>query len=104
MFHVAGPIARRSADCRVANDFEPDAIARQRLQVALLGIAPPVPAFLLLRSRRARPVGIAYATAGGLVGAIVLALPAGLMLRLIETSDARVRRTPPQASRRGDST
>lgn len=38
----------------VANDFEPDAIARQRLQVALLGIAPPVPAFLLLRSRRAR--------------------------------------------------
>lgn len=76
----------------VANDFDWSAIAWQRVRVALLGVAPLVPAFFLLRSRRARSIGIAYATAGGLVGALVLALPAGLLLFLADFESDRVQR------------
>lgn len=70
----------------VANTFDHRAIEWQRIHLAMLGIAPLLPALALLSLRRSYAAGVAYATGGALVGALLLALPAGLLLLLIGLS------------------
>ena len=76
----------------VANTFDRRAIEWQRIELALLGIAPLLPALALVALRRGYAAGVAYTSGGALVGALLLALPAGLLLLLIGFSSGPAQR------------
>jgi len=76
----------------VANSFDHRAIEWQRIYLAMLGIAPLLPALALFALRRGYAAGVAYTSGGALVGALLLALPAGLLLLLIGLSSGPAQR------------
>jgi hypothetical protein len=76
----------------VANTFDHRAVEWLRVHLAALGMAPLLPALALLALRRGHAAGIAYTTGGALVGALLLALPAGLLLLLIGLSSGPAQR------------